>query len=102
MNLKKKNINWKRSKPTARFICSLTIFWPDNKFITVNGKAEGTISEFKKGNNGFGYDPIFEVKGTGKTFAEMDTDMKKSLGHRGIGFKKLIPDLEKVFEIESL
>ena len=56
--LKKKNLNWYKKKISARFICSLTIYWPNNKFITVNGKIEGTISKFKKGNNGFGYDPI--------------------------------------------
>ena len=55
--LKKKNKNWFNVKQTARFICSLTIYWPDNKFVNVTGKVEGTISRFKKGKNGFGYDP---------------------------------------------
>ena len=52
--LKKKNLNWYKTKTPARFICALTIYWPNNKFVIVNGKIEGTISRFKKGNNGFG------------------------------------------------
>ena len=87
--LKKKNINWKRSKPTARFICSLTIFWPDNKFITVNGKIEGTISEFKKGNNGFGYDPIFIPLNKRLTFGQMNPKKKYKIDHRKMAFKKI-------------
>ena len=57
--LKKNNKNWYKIKQTARFVCALTIYWPNNKFVIVNGIVEGTISKFKKGNNGFGYDPIF-------------------------------------------
>ncbi len=87
--LKKKNINWKRSKPTARFICSLTIFWPNNKYITVNGKVEGTISEFKKGKNGFGYDPIFIPLNNRLTFGQMRPKKKYKIDHRIIAFKKI-------------
>ena len=87
--LKKKKINWKRSKPSARFICSLTIYWPNNKFITVNGKVEGTISEFKKGKNGFGYDPIFIPLNKRLTFGEMIPKKKYKIDHRIVAFKKI-------------
>ena len=87
--LRKKNINWKKSKPTARFICSLTIYWPNNKFITVNGKIEGTISEFKKGNNGFGYDPIFIPLNKKITFGQMNKKKKYKIDHRAKAFKKI-------------
>ena len=87
--LRKKNINWKKSKPTARFICSLTIYWPNNKFITVNGKIEGTISEFKKGNNGFGYDPIFIPLNKRLTFGQMNPKKKYKIDHRKMAFKKI-------------
>ena len=87
--LRKKNINWKKSKPTARFICSLTICWPNNKFITVSGKIEGTISKFKKGNNGFGYDPIFIPLNNRLTFGEMSPKKKYRIDHRIIAFKKI-------------
>ena len=87
--LKKKKINWKRSKPSARFICSLTIYWPNNKFITVNGKVEGTISKFKKGNKGFGYDPIFIPLNKRLTFGEMSPKKKYKIDHRIVAFKKI-------------
>ena len=87
--LKKKKINWKKNKPTARFVCSLTIFWPDNKFITVNGKVEGSISKFKKGNNGFGYDPIFIPLNKRLTFGEMSPKKKYKIDHRIMAFKKI-------------
>ena len=87
--LKKKKINWKRSKPSARFICSLTIYWPNNKFITVNGKVEGTISKFKKGNKGFGYDPIFIPLNKRLTFGEMSPKKKYKIDHRIAAFKKI-------------
>ena len=57
--LNKKDKNWKRKKIFARFICSLSLYWPNGKSITSMGKIEGTISPQKKGRNGFGYDPIF-------------------------------------------
>ena len=87
--LKKKNINWKIKKPRARFVCSLTIYWPNNKFITVNGKVEGTISEFKKGKNGFGYDPIFIPLNKRLTFGEMIPKKKYKIDHRIVAFKKI-------------
>ena len=87
--LKKKKINWKKNKPTARFVCSLTIFWPNNKFITVNGKVEGSISKFKKGNNGFGYDPIFIPLNKRLTFGEMSPKKKYKIDHRIMAFKKI-------------
>ena len=58
----KKDKNWKK-KITARFICVLTIFWPNGKFVSKVGKIEGRISNIKKGKNGFGYDQFSYQKG---------------------------------------
>ena len=55
----KKDKNWKRKKIRARIICSLSIGYLKKKIVCVRGKIEGTISKEPKGNNGFGYDPIF-------------------------------------------
>ena len=74
--LKKNNKNWYKIKQTARFVCALTIYWPNNKFVIVNGIIEGTISKFKKGNNGFGYDPIFIPLKKKLTFGQMKTKEK--------------------------
>jgi len=85
--LKKNNKNWYKIKQTARFVCALTIYWPNNKFVIVNGIVEGTISKFKKGNNGFGYDPIFELDGS--TLAELSFEEKTDISHRKIAAKKM-------------
>ena len=73
---------------TAQFVCSLTIQWPDGKKITEEGKIKGNISS-KKGNNGFGYDPIFIPNGYTKTFGEMNYKEKLLIDHRYLAYKKL-------------
>ena len=87
--LKKNNANWYKKKQTARFVCSLTIYWPNNKFIRAFGKVEGTISRFKKGNNGFGYDPIFIPLNKKFTFGQMNPKEKYKIDHRIRAFKKI-------------
>ena len=87
--LKKNNVNWFRKKQTARFVCALTIYWPTNKFLSVSGKVEGTISKFKKGNNGFGYDPIFIPIDKKITFGQMSPKIKYKIDHRAKAFKKI-------------
>ena len=85
----KKDKNWKKKKITARFICVLTIFWPNGKFISKIGKIEGRISNSKRGKNGFGYDPIFIPKSKRLTFGEMDPEIKYQTDHRSDAFKKI-------------
>ena len=85
----KKDKNWKKKKIVARFICVLTIFWPNGKFISKIGKIEGRISASKKGKNGFGYDPIFIPRGKRLTFGQMEPKKKYSIDHRSRAFKKI-------------
>ena len=92
---KTKEVN-KGSK--AQFVCSLTIQWPDGKKISEVGKIQGDISLGKKGQNGFGYDPIFIPDGYSKTFAEMDYKEKLMLDHRFIAYKKLEKKIKIYFE----
>ena len=87
--LKKKDEEWKYKKIKARFICTLTIYWPDNKNYIRTGKIEGFISPKKKGKKGFGYDPIFIPNGKKITFAQMSSKMKLNIDHRAIAFKKI-------------
>ena len=87
--LKKKDVNWHKKKQTSRFVCALTIYWPNKKSITVIGKVEGTISKFKKGKKGFGYDPIFIPKNKKKTFGQMKPKLKYKIDHRIRAFKKI-------------
>lgn len=59
------------------------------------GICEGAITTEKSGSQGFGYDPVFKPKGYRETFAEMNTEQKAKISHRGIAFRKLIAFLEK-------
>ncbi len=87
--ISKKEKKWKSKKIKARFICVLTIFWPNGKFLSKQGKVEGKISNKKKGRNGFGYDPIFIPDGKRMTFGEMRPSTKYKIDHRFIAFNKI-------------
>jgi XTP/dITP diphosphohydrolase len=87
--LDKKNKNWKTKKIKARFICALTIYGLNQKVINSVGKIEGHISPSIKGENGFGYDPIFIPKGKKITFGEMKPLQKYKIDHRIKAFKKI-------------
>ena len=87
--LSKKDKNWKHKKIKARFICALSISYLDKKIASVLGKVEGYISVNPKGENGFGYDPIFIPKNKRKTFGEMSSLQKYKIDHRFIAFKKI-------------
>ena len=87
--LLKKDKNWKLKKIKARFICALSICYLDKKIASVLGKVEGYISVNPKGENGFGYDPIFIPKNRRKTFAEMSSLQKYKIDHRFVAFKKI-------------
>jgi XTP/dITP diphosphohydrolase len=86
MNKVKKN--WSTDN-FAKFICCLTLYWPNGKYYTSRGEVEGNISNIKKGTNGFGYDPIFIPKGYNKTFGEMDLKKKLLIDHRYDAFLKI-------------
>jgi XTP/dITP diphosphohydrolase len=87
--LSKKDKNWKHKKIKARFICALSICYLDKKIASVLGKVEGYISVNPKGENGFGYDPIFIPKNKRKTFGEMSSLQKYRIDHRFVAFKKI-------------
>jgi len=87
--LSKRDRNWKQKKIKARFICALSITYLDKNIVTVAGKVEGSISVTPKGNNGFGYDPIFIPKNKKKTFGEMSSSEKYKMDHRYNAFKKI-------------
>ena len=84
------------SNRKAKFECALCIASGEKVLIEVSGFCEGLITFFPKGENGFGYDPIFEVSGLGETYAEMYHEKKKHIGHRGNAFKLLIPKLKQL------
>ena len=86
--MKKNNKDWKKNNK-ARFICCLTIFFPNGKNYFGKGILNGKISNKKKGNKGFGYDPIFIPDGYKKTFGEMEPKFKISIDHRYKAYQKV-------------
>lgn len=83
-----KNIEGKSHK--ARFICDIILLNMEETPLLFEGITEGEIANEPYGEGGFGYDPIFICKETGKTYAEMSQEEKNKLSHRGKALKKLI------------
>ncbi|MCB4399830.1 RdgB/HAM1 family non-canonical purine NTP pyrophosphatase [Synechococcus sp. MU1625] len=83
----------------AHFCAALCIAAPDGSvLLEVEGRCDGLITASPRGEQGFGYDPIFEVAGTGRTFAEMPLAEKKQHGHRGRAFSLLEPQLRHLLQ----
>jgi XTP/dITP diphosphohydrolase len=79
----------------ARFVCCLALAFPDGRVKIFFGYAGGAIGTEPRGENGFGYDPLFYPKGHDRTFAEMTDEEKDSLSHRGNALKQLRKFLER-------
>ena len=80
--------NWKNDN-LARFVCCMTLFWPNGKIYFAKGIIKGKISVIKRGEHGFGYDPIFIPDGHNQTFGEMKPKLKMSIDHRFKAFSKI-------------
>jgi len=81
----------------ARFTAALAVAEPGGTvLLEVEGVCEGLILEAPRGSGGFGYDPVFLVPEAGLSFAEMSSDLKASLGHRGRALNLLAPRLRAV------
>jgi XTP/dITP diphosphohydrolase len=80
---------------TARFRCVLAVAREGRTLATFDGAVEGTILRELRGDNGFGYDPIFFHAPSGKAFGELTRDEKERVSHRGAAIRKLIAALEK-------
>ncbi len=72
---------------SAFFSAALCLSSPEGVLIEVEGRCNGAITNSPRGQGGFGYDPVFEVEGTGLTFAEMTIETKRKYGHRGKAFQ---------------
>ena len=75
---------------TARFCCTLVLAWPDGHDEVFPGVMEGQIVWPKRGDQGHGYDPIFQPAGFDVTFGEMDRWAKNKISHRADAFAKLV------------
>lgn len=79
-------------KRTARFVCSIVFLDKTGQTYEVKGTCEGMIGHEERGTNGFGYDPVFVVGN--KTMAEMTSDEKNAVSHRGAAMNRLYRLLE--------
>jgi len=81
----------------AQFVCAIAVANPQGEIVIQSeGICHGEILFAPSGDGGFGYDPVFYVPEKQLTFAEMTTDLKKSISHRGNALKSLVPQLIKV------
>ena len=83
-------------KRTARFVCAIAAVLPDGRELTTRGVIEGRIGYEERGENGFGYDPIFYVPEFGKTTAELTEEEKNMVSHRGRALKIMKEELKKL------
>lgn len=74
----------------AYFICVLSLAQPDGKCVNFEGRIHGTLTFPSRGENGFGYDPIFTPEGYDVTFAELDANSKNRISHRADAFSRFM------------
>ena len=78
------------SERTARFVCCICVCRPDGRTLYVKGESKGIIIDELRGDGNFGYDPVFYYPPMDKTFAEMSSEEKNSVSHRGAAIKELL------------
>ncbi len=81
-------------KRTARFVCAIAAAFPDGRVVTKRGTIEGIIGYEERGENGFGYDPIFFLPEYGKTTAELSPEEKNKISHRGKALQMIKDELQ--------
>lgn len=79
----------------AKFVCAIELIIDEENIISVQGEAHGYIEEEERGKKEFGYDPLFYVPEFKKTFAEMSSEEKNSISHRGEALKLLKKELQR-------
>lgn len=88
--------NTTEDKRGARFVSSIVMLFPEGRDIRVEGYVEGVIGHEEIGDNGFGYDPLFVIPELDRTFAQLSSDEKNAISHRGNALKLLKVKLEEL------
>jgi XTP/dITP diphosphohydrolase len=83
-----------REKRTARFVCTL-VFFVEGVVLTATETMEGAIIEEPRGTHGFGYDPVFLVKGSDRTYAELTLEEKDKISHRAKALRSLMSQIQE-------
>ncbi|MEG0285697.1 MULTISPECIES: ribonuclease PH [Vagococcus] len=87
-----------KEKRTAQFHCTLVLAAPNKESLVVTGELAGEIGTIPRGENGFGYDPLFYVPKFDKTVAELTSEEKNKISHRGEAIKLLVNDFKQWME----
>ena len=78
---------------SARFVCCICCTFPDGSVIRSRGECEGEILRAPRGENGFGYDPVFFVRSAGRSMAELSAEEKNRISHRAVALKRFQKEL---------
>lgn len=84
---------------SARFVCVIAAAFPDGRILTTRGTMEGQIGYEERGENGFGYDPIFYLPEYGCYSAELPLEEKNKLSHRGKALRLMKAKLEELQKV---
>ena len=84
---------------SARFVCVIAAAFPDGRILTTRGTMEGQIGYEERGENGFGYDPIFYLPEYGCYSAELPLEEKNKLSHRGKALRLMKVKLEELQKV---
>lgn len=84
---------------SARFVCAIAAAFPDGTVEITRGTIEGQIGYEEKGENGFGYDPIFYVPEYGCTTAELTLEQKNEASHRGKALRKMKEIIQSKYQL---
>ena len=87
-----------RDDRAARFVCSLCCAFPNGDVLTAEGTCEGTILSAPRGENGFGYDPVFRPDGFDRSMAELTMEEKNAISHRGKALAQFKQKWEKYYD----
>jgi XTP/dITP diphosphohydrolase len=85
----------------AAFVCAAAAAAPDGREIVVDGRLAGRLIRAPRGNNGFGYDPVFVPLDGDRTTAELSAEDKDAISHRGQAFRALAPRLAELLRRET-
>ena len=87
-----------KSDRSAYFICTVACVMPDGREFCVEGRAEGEILREARGENGFGYDPLFYYPPLDKTFSELSAEEKNTISHRALAVEAFADALKKMIQ----
>lgn len=80
-------------KRHAQYVCAAALVWPDQHAVTAIGTCPGVIARERKGDAGFGYDPLFVIPDLRVTFAQLSRVQKHEFSHRARAFRALAPHI---------